>query len=78
MTKEAESKAVVQRYVAALQAGDEGQVRTSFAEEASWTIAAGDLPIAGSWEGRDAILDGFLATALSYYEPARPASRSPG
>lgn len=30
---------------------------------------AGDLPIAGCWEGRDAIIDDFLATAQSYYAP---------
>jgi uncharacterized protein (TIGR02246 family) len=64
-----DSKAVLQRYVAALQRGDTETVRASFADDATWTVAAGDLPIAGTWRGRDAILDGFLATALSYYEP---------
>ena len=32
-------------------------------------IAAGDLPISGTWKGRETILNDFLATALSYYEP---------
>jgi hypothetical protein len=39
-----------------------------FAEDASWQLR-GDLLISGSWNGRDAIVDEFLATALSYYEP---------
>src|SRR5262249_55576491 len=36
--------------------------------DATWTIAAGDLPISGHWEGRTAILDEFLARALSHYQ----------
>ncbi len=69
MAPSTDSKAVIQSYVAALQAGDTAAVRELFAEDASWTLAAGDLPISGTWRGRDAILDGFLATALSYYDP---------
>ncbi|HKN93625.1 MAG TPA: nuclear transport factor 2 family protein [Thermoleophilaceae bacterium] len=64
-----DAKAVVRDYVAALQSRDTEAVRASFAEDATWTLAAGDLPIAGTWSGRDAILDDFLAAALSYYEP---------
>jgi uncharacterized protein len=63
-----DGRAVVERYVAALEAGDADAVRASFADDATWTIAAGSLPIAGTWRGRDAIIDDFLATALSYYE----------
>ena len=63
------SKAVVRRYVAAVQAGDERTIRELFAEDATWTLAAGELPIAGVWRGRDVILNEFLATALGYYEP---------
>jgi ketosteroid isomerase-like protein len=64
-----DGKAVVRRYVDALEAGDTEVVRACFAEDATWTIAAGDLPIAGTWRGREVILDDFLATALSYYQP---------
>ena len=59
-----DSKSVARRYVAALQRGDEETVRELFADDASWTLAAGDLPIAGTWAGRDAILGEFLARAL--------------
>lgn len=63
------SKSVVRRYVAAVQAGDEPRIRALFAQDATWTLAAGELPIAGVWRGRDVILNEFLATALGYYEP---------
>jgi uncharacterized protein (TIGR02246 family) len=69
MNMQAESKAVVQRYVAAVAAGDAQTVRELFAPTATWTLAGDDLPIAGTWEGRDAIVDDFLATAQSYYAP---------
>jgi uncharacterized protein (TIGR02246 family) len=68
MTTVPESKATVQRYVEALEAGDEQVVRACFAEDAVWTLH-GSLPISGVWEGREAILGEFLATALGYYEP---------
>jgi uncharacterized protein (TIGR02246 family) len=69
MSSQTETKAVVQRYVAAVAAGDAQTARDLFAPSASWTLAAGDLPIAGTWEGRDAIIDEFLATAQSFYAP---------
>jgi uncharacterized protein len=69
MTQATDSKAVLRRYVAAVERGDEQTIRDLFAEDASWTLAAGDLPISGTWQGRDTILGQFLATALSYYQP---------
>jgi ketosteroid isomerase-like protein len=69
MHTEMRSKAVVERYVAAVAAGDVQTARELFAPTATWTLAAGDLPIAGSWEGRDTIIDDFLGTAQSYYAP---------
>jgi hypothetical protein len=64
-----EIKAVVERYVAAVAAGDAQTARELFAPAATWTLAAGDLPIAGTWDGRDAIIDDFLGMAQSYYAP---------
>jgi len=69
MTQQAESKSVLRRYVAAVEAGDEQTIRDLFAADATWTLHAGDLPISGTWAGRDRIMDEFLATAISYYEP---------
>jgi ketosteroid isomerase-like protein len=48
MTQATDSKAVLRRYVAALERGDEETIRDLFAEDASWTLAAGDLPISGT------------------------------
>jgi uncharacterized protein len=63
------SKEVVQGYLDALVAGDLEAIRESFAEDATWTIY-GDLPIAGPWHGRDAIVDDFLTTVGSgLFEP---------
>jgi uncharacterized protein (TIGR02246 family) len=63
-----DSKTVVARYVEAVQAGDAGAIREAFAEDAVWRLD-GELPISGTWRGRDAIMNEFLATAMSYYEP---------
>jgi uncharacterized protein (TIGR02246 family) len=63
-----ESRDIVGRYVAAAQAGDADEVRELFADDATWTLNA-DLPIGGTWRGRDAIVSEFLATAMSYYRP---------
>lgn len=62
-------KSVLETYVSAVERGDAGTIRDLFADDATWTLAAGDLPIAGTWHGRETILSEFLATALSYYEP---------
>ena len=69
MTTTMDSKSVLDRYVASLAFGDKETVRDLFAEDATWTLAAGDLPMSGTWNGREAILGEFLATALSRYEP---------
>jgi len=69
MSQPTDVKSVIRRYVSALEAADERTVRELFDENATWTLAAGELPISGTWEGRDSILNEFLATALSYYEP---------
>jgi uncharacterized protein (TIGR02246 family) len=67
MTDSSESKGVIERYMAAIGAGDVAAVRGSFAPDATWWLR-GDLPISGTWDGRDAIIDDFFGTAMSYYE----------
>jgi ketosteroid isomerase-like protein len=69
MTEQTDSESIIRKYVAALQAGDTDMIRKSFAEDATWTIRAGRLPISGTWTGRDAIIDEFLAEAMAHYEP---------
>lgn len=68
MNTTTEAKDVIRRYVAAVAEGDATTIRDSFAESATWSLA-GYLPISGVWSGRDAIIDEFLATALTPYEP---------
>jgi uncharacterized protein len=68
-TRAADSTSVLRQYVSAVESGDEKAMRDLFAEDAGWTLAAGKLPISGTWKGRDAILNDFLAAALSHYEP---------
>jgi len=68
MTTTPDNKAVIERYVAALLAGDETAIRASFAPDATWSLG-GELPISGTWRGRDTIVDEFLGGALSYFDP---------
>jgi uncharacterized protein (TIGR02246 family) len=63
-----DARAVVSRYLTAIQDGDASTIRELFAPAATWHLR-GDLPISGLWQGRDAILDEFLARALGHYEP---------
>ena len=69
MSQESTNKQVLQRYIAALQAGDPHALEAFFAADASWMLQAGHLPMSGTWVGRDRIKDGFFATAMSLYEP---------
>ena len=69
MIRPTDSKSVLRRYVAAVQAGDEDAIRELFAKDATWTVRAGELPISGTWAGREAIVGEFLAKAMAYYEP---------
>jgi uncharacterized protein len=69
MTQAIDSTMVLHRYVAAVEAGDQEAVRELFTEDATWRLDAGTLPLSGTWEGRDTIIGGFLATAMSHYQP---------
>jgi len=69
MSHALDNKALLRQYVEALQSGDGQAVRSFFAEDATWTLQAGDLPMSGTWTGRDRIMDGFFATAMANYEP---------
>jgi len=69
MNQEGTNKRLLERYLEALRAQDPRAVRGFFAENATWTLLAGQLPMSGTWESRDRIMDGFFATAMSHYEP---------
>jgi uncharacterized protein len=68
MSTSTSSKAAVERYIGAVETGDERRIRDCFAEDAIWQLG-GELPISGTWNGLDAIVDEFLATAMRYYAP---------
>jgi uncharacterized protein len=70
MSDIAHTRTLMTQYVAALQAGDTSAVRALFAEDATWTLRAGELPMSGTWAGRDVIMDEFFAVAMANYEPA--------
>ncbi|MEU8689690.1 nuclear transport factor 2 family protein [Streptomyces sp. NPDC048665] len=63
-------RGVVLRYFEALAAGDQETIRNSWAEDGSCWYG-GDLPISGTWQGRDQVINGFLATAFAHLDPDR-------
>jgi uncharacterized protein len=66
-TQNTDTRAVVERYVAAVEAGDGAAIRGALFESATWRLF-GDMPMSGTWRGRDTIIDEFLAGALGHYE----------
>ncbi|MGH3178215.1 MAG: nuclear transport factor 2 family protein, partial [Streptosporangiaceae bacterium] len=60
--------AVVTRYIHAVRDRDSGAIRDSFAEDAIWDYP-GDLPLSGTWRGRDTIVDDFLGSVGTALEP---------
>ena len=67
MEAKTEAKTVLHRYLDALTAGDLAAVADSFAEDATWFIH-GTMPLAGTKQGRGAIME-FLTSAGSLYQP---------
>jgi len=61
--------AVMRRYLDAIQTGDLETIRDSFAADATWWLA-GDLPVSGTYAGRDAIVDEFLVGVGGRFDPA--------
>lgn len=62
-----EARQVVLRYFDALAAGDQQTIRDSWAEDGTCWYG-GDLPISGTWQGRDQVINGFLATAFAHLD----------
>lgn len=63
--------AVVTRYIHAVRDGDTEVIRASFAKDATWEYP-GDLPLSGTWQGRDAIVNDFLGSLGPLFEPGTP------
>lgn len=58
---------VIRRYLDAIVEGDLDAVRASFAPDATWWVL-GELPIAGTYRGRDVIVDDFLVAVGSRWD----------
>jgi hypothetical protein len=63
---------LVRSFFETLSAGDLEGVRALLHEDATWTVMADGIPGAGRHEGRDAIVDGFLAPVRGLFEPGDP------
>ena len=61
-------RTVLERYVAAVAERDMETVRDLFAEDATWWLG-GELPLSGTWRGREAILGDFLGSIPRLYQP---------
>ena len=70
MTAHTDAEQVIRRYFDALANGTDEIIRDSFAEDATFHYP-GDLPMSGTWIGRDQIVDGFLGTAFRQLDPDR-------
>ncbi|MBO2454238.1 nuclear transport factor 2 family protein [Actinomadura barringtoniae] len=68
METRTDAEKVVRRYFDALANGKDEIVRDSFAEDATWWYA-GELPMSGTWNGREQIVDGFLGSAYDLLDP---------
>jgi ketosteroid isomerase-like protein len=65
-------KDVVVRYVNAVADGDLDTITASFADDATWTYP-GDVPLTGTWTGRDTIINDFLGGATNgLFDPTEP------
>jgi ketosteroid isomerase-like protein len=64
-----QTHAVIRRYLDAILAGDLDTIRDSFATDATWWLA-GDLPVSGTYAGRDAIVDEFLVDVGGRFDAA--------
>jgi hypothetical protein len=61
-------KSVVVRYVEAARDGMSAVIRDSFAPDATWEYP-GDLPLSGTYQGVDEIVDTFLGGAARLMAP---------
>ena len=63
-----ESKQIVLQFIEDLAQGNLDAVTAAFADDATWWLP-GSLPVSGTYKGKQEILEGFFATAQSYFEP---------
>jgi uncharacterized protein len=69
------NEALVRDFFAQLNAENLEAIRTMLAEDAAWLPQAKDMPGAGSYRGRNVIVDEFLKPIRGLFEPGSPSNR---
>jgi len=67
-----ENEQLVIDFFETLSSGDLEKLRPLFHKDATWQAMARDIPGAGKHEGRDHIVDEFLAPIRGMFEPGDP------
>lgn len=67
-TDPSDSETLVRDFLAAMGRADLPALAEMLDDDVTWWLA-GDLPISGLFEGKDAVLSGFLGSAAALFEP---------
>ena len=70
-----QSEAVVRRFFELLNAEDLEGIRALLTEDAAWVPQARDMPGAGSYHGRNVIVDEFLKPIRGLFAKGSPSNR---
>ena len=72
MPEASRNEQLVRRFFATLSTGDLEALRPLIHPEGSWEVMAINVPGAGRTEGRDAVIDEFLAPVRGMFAPGDP------
>jgi ketosteroid isomerase-like protein len=70
-----DNEALVRDFFAQLNAENLEAIRAMLSEDAAWLPQARDMPGAGSYRGRNVIVDEFLKPIRGLFEPGSPSNR---
>jgi uncharacterized protein len=70
-----DNEALVRDFFAQLNAENLEAIRAMLTEDAAWLPQARDMPGAGSYRGRNIIVDEFLKPIRGLFEPGSPSNR---
>jgi uncharacterized protein len=70
-----DNEALVRDFFAQLNAENLEAIRAMLTEDAAWLPQARDMPGAGSYRGRNVIVDEFLKPIRGLFEPGSPSNR---
>ncbi len=72
MSEEKRNEEIARNFFATLSTGDLEKLRPLFHEQAVWRVMATGIPGAGERQGRDNIIDNFLAPVRGMFVPGDP------